>query len=230
MPQTPGDGLPALFRFAYVGTECPCQRHAGGFRAISSRREPTPGMRLDWGTSWSRSPRARHSAVCSSRSPCSPRSSRLLPPARAAAGLWTVGTGGDRCDPDHRRLRRQPRWRSAALSPRSSSASPPSRRSAASSPASSCRAPAPSDRLQVPNSVLISLVVVPLREPPKVDFRARFSAGSARRRALHAGAREKRLTASSGSVKTSPRTNRPSRRRQIQATGMSRMPSSRLRT
>ncbi len=31
------------------------------------------------------------------------------------------------------------------------------------------------DRLQVPNSVLISLVVVPLREPPKVDFRARFS-------------------------------------------------------
>lgn len=31
------------------------------------------------------------------------------------------------------------------------------------------------DRLQVPNSVLISLVVVPLREPPKVDFKARFS-------------------------------------------------------
>ncbi len=30
------------------------------------------------------------------------------------------------------------------------------------------------DRLQVPNSVLISLVVVPLREPPKVDFKARF--------------------------------------------------------
>jgi len=31
------------------------------------------------------------------------------------------------------------------------------------------------DRLQVPNSVLISLVVVPLREPPKVNVRARFS-------------------------------------------------------
>jgi small conductance mechanosensitive channel len=31
------------------------------------------------------------------------------------------------------------------------------------------------DRLQVPNSVLIGLVVVPLREPPKLDVRARFS-------------------------------------------------------
>jgi len=31
------------------------------------------------------------------------------------------------------------------------------------------------DRLQVPNSVLITLVVVPLREPPKVDLKARFS-------------------------------------------------------
>lgn len=31
------------------------------------------------------------------------------------------------------------------------------------------------DRLQVPNSVMINLVVVPLREPPKVDVRARFS-------------------------------------------------------
>jgi small conductance mechanosensitive channel len=30
------------------------------------------------------------------------------------------------------------------------------------------------DRLQVPNSVLINLVVVPLREPDKVDVRARF--------------------------------------------------------
>ena len=30
------------------------------------------------------------------------------------------------------------------------------------------------DRLLVPNSVLISLVVVPLREPDKVDVRARF--------------------------------------------------------
>ena len=30
------------------------------------------------------------------------------------------------------------------------------------------------DRLRVPNSVLISLVVVPLREPEKVDLRARF--------------------------------------------------------
>lgn len=38
------------------------------------------------------------------------------------------------------------------------------------------------DRLQVPNSVLISLVVVPLREPPKVDFRARFSHEASPRR------------------------------------------------
>jgi small-conductance mechanosensitive channel len=38
------------------------------------------------------------------------------------------------------------------------------------------------DRLQVPNSVLISLVVVPLREPPKVDFRARFSHTASPRR------------------------------------------------
>jgi len=38
------------------------------------------------------------------------------------------------------------------------------------------------DRLQVPNSVLISLVVVPLREPPKVDFKARFSAEASPRR------------------------------------------------
>lgn len=46
------------------------------------------------------------------------------------------------------------------------------------------------DRLQVPNSVLISLVVVPLREPPKVDFRARFSHGASPRRV------EERLLAS----------------------------------
>jgi small conductance mechanosensitive channel len=38
------------------------------------------------------------------------------------------------------------------------------------------------DRLQVPNSVMISLVVVPLREPPKVDFRARFSPVASPRR------------------------------------------------
>jgi small-conductance mechanosensitive channel len=38
------------------------------------------------------------------------------------------------------------------------------------------------DRLQVPNSVLISLVVVPLREPPKVDFKARFSHEASPRR------------------------------------------------
>jgi small-conductance mechanosensitive channel len=31
------------------------------------------------------------------------------------------------------------------------------------------------DRLLVPNSVLINLVVVPLREPEKIDLRARFS-------------------------------------------------------
>jgi small-conductance mechanosensitive channel len=30
------------------------------------------------------------------------------------------------------------------------------------------------DRLMVPNNVLLSLVVVPLREPDKVDLRARF--------------------------------------------------------
>jgi len=38
------------------------------------------------------------------------------------------------------------------------------------------------DRLQVPNSVLINLVVVPLREPDKIDVRARFSAGASPRR------------------------------------------------
>ena len=38
------------------------------------------------------------------------------------------------------------------------------------------------DRLQVPNSVLVSLVVVPLREPPKVDLRARFSHEASPRR------------------------------------------------
>jgi small-conductance mechanosensitive channel len=38
------------------------------------------------------------------------------------------------------------------------------------------------NRLQVPNSVMISLVVVPLREPPRVDFRARFSAEASPRR------------------------------------------------
>jgi small conductance mechanosensitive channel len=38
------------------------------------------------------------------------------------------------------------------------------------------------DRLQVPNSVMINLVVVPLREPPKVDVRARFTAEASPRR------------------------------------------------
>jgi small-conductance mechanosensitive channel len=38
------------------------------------------------------------------------------------------------------------------------------------------------NRLQVPNSVLISLVVVPLREPARVDFRARFARGASPRR------------------------------------------------
>ena len=37
------------------------------------------------------------------------------------------------------------------------------------------------DRLQVPNSVLISLVV-PLREPPKVNLKARFSHEASPRR------------------------------------------------
>jgi small conductance mechanosensitive channel len=38
------------------------------------------------------------------------------------------------------------------------------------------------DRLLVPNSVLINLVVVPLREPAKVDVRARFDSGASPRR------------------------------------------------
>jgi small-conductance mechanosensitive channel len=37
------------------------------------------------------------------------------------------------------------------------------------------------DRLLVPNSVLINLVVVPLREPEKVDVRARFDLGASPR-------------------------------------------------
>lgn len=37
------------------------------------------------------------------------------------------------------------------------------------------------DRLLVPNSVLITLVVVPLREPDKVDVRARFESGASPR-------------------------------------------------
>ncbi|HVQ58364.1 MAG TPA: mechanosensitive ion channel family protein [Solirubrobacterales bacterium] len=38
------------------------------------------------------------------------------------------------------------------------------------------------DRLLVPNNVLLSLVVVPLREPEKVDVRARFPVGASPRR------------------------------------------------
>jgi small-conductance mechanosensitive channel len=38
------------------------------------------------------------------------------------------------------------------------------------------------DRLMVPNSVLINLVVVPLREPEKVDLRARFPSDASPRR------------------------------------------------
>src|SRR3954469_1046946 len=38
------------------------------------------------------------------------------------------------------------------------------------------------DRLQVPNSVLISLVVVPLREPDRVDVRARFGSDASPQR------------------------------------------------
>lgn len=38
------------------------------------------------------------------------------------------------------------------------------------------------DRIQVPNSVMINLAVVPLREPDKVDLRARFSADASPRR------------------------------------------------
>ena len=38
------------------------------------------------------------------------------------------------------------------------------------------------DRLQVPNSVLLSLVVVPLREPDKVDVRVRFRGEASPRR------------------------------------------------
>ena len=143
------------------------------------------------------------------------------------------------------------------------------------------------DRLQVPNSVLISLVVVPLREPAKVDVRARFSRRGqpaaveeqllasdhacrpATRPASHSR-KSTRTVSCCGSVpphcelettlsssrkcsrhcathrlkreRQSERPPRPGRRRprrgrkdrrstcQIQATGMSRMPSSRLRT
>ncbi len=38
------------------------------------------------------------------------------------------------------------------------------------------------DRIQIPNSVLINLAVVPLREPDRVDLRARFSADASPRR------------------------------------------------
>src|SRR5665811_293682 len=111
------------------------------------------------------------------------------------------------------------------------------------------------DRIQIPNSVLINLAVVPVREPDRIDVRARFEADASRRRiaagrggaegaaplARRRGRRErlgrlsaqataeKRISACSGSGKTSPRTNRPSRTSQSQATGRSRMPCSRLR-
>jgi small conductance mechanosensitive channel len=38
------------------------------------------------------------------------------------------------------------------------------------------------DRIQVPNSVMINLAVVPLREPDRVDLRARFAADASPRR------------------------------------------------
>ncbi len=38
------------------------------------------------------------------------------------------------------------------------------------------------DRIQVPNSVMINLAVVPLREPDRVDLRARFSSEASPRR------------------------------------------------
>lgn len=38
------------------------------------------------------------------------------------------------------------------------------------------------DRIQVPNSVMINLAVVPLREPQRLDLRARFPAGASPRR------------------------------------------------
>lgn len=38
------------------------------------------------------------------------------------------------------------------------------------------------DRIQVPNSVMINLAVVPLREPQRLDLRARFPAGTSPRR------------------------------------------------
>ncbi len=37
------------------------------------------------------------------------------------------------------------------------------------------------DRIQVPNSVMINLAVVPLREPDRVDLRARFPSGASPR-------------------------------------------------
>jgi small-conductance mechanosensitive channel len=38
------------------------------------------------------------------------------------------------------------------------------------------------DRIQIPNSVLINLAIVPLREPDRIDLRARFSADASPRR------------------------------------------------
>ncbi|HET6570840.1 MAG TPA: mechanosensitive ion channel family protein [Solirubrobacterales bacterium] len=38
------------------------------------------------------------------------------------------------------------------------------------------------DRIQIPNSMMINLAVVPLREPDKIDLRARFSSGASPRR------------------------------------------------
>lgn len=38
------------------------------------------------------------------------------------------------------------------------------------------------DRIQIPNSAMITLAVVPLREPDKIDVRARFSAGASPRK------------------------------------------------
>lgn len=37
------------------------------------------------------------------------------------------------------------------------------------------------DRIQIPNSVLINLAIVPLREPDKIDLRARFGVGASPR-------------------------------------------------
>ena len=68
------------------------------------------------------------------------------------------------------------------------------------------------DRLLVPNSVLLSLVVVPLREPDKVDVRARFPADASPQR--------DRGTAAARDHRADPLPARASRSRKSTPTGV----------